>query len=136
MKLFFIGLFFQAATCFASSVISNADRVAKSLSSKDWEERFYAVRELRESKVIDGKQFVGDLKRILKQDDNYQVRDEAIWALCRIEGKSVLPTMVESLKDQNEVVRRSAVMGIGEMGKDASSAVEELIKRFKDSSRN
>ena len=84
------------------------------------------MRELRESQGIDGKPFVSEIKRMLKQDKHYQVRDEAIWALYRIEGKSALVTLADSLRDEHWVVRGSAAMVIGEIGPNASSVVGEL----------
>lgn len=67
------------------------------------------------------------------------VRSNAIKGLVKISrnvaptvrSRIIIPTLVEALKDNEDVVRRSAVGALGSLGADGRSAIPALVEAFK-----
>ena len=61
---------------------------------------------------------------------NDEFKDDATWALAEL-GKPAIGRLLECLEEEDEVVRKQAVLALGEI-KD-NSAVDALIEKLKDS---
>jgi HEAT repeat protein len=62
------------------------------------------------------------------------VTSEMVWAAMRqfgAEGKAALPTLLEGLKDKNEMVRQCSAWGFQFLGRDADEAIPALVQTFR-----
>jgi len=97
----------------------------KSLETKKWRARWYAVEILGE---IGDKAAVDPLIKLL-QDENNGVRSNSIIALVLI-GKASVKPLIKALKDGNWQVRWNAAEALGELGD--KTAARALIKTLND----
>jgi HEAT repeats len=74
---------------------------------------------------------IGDLS---SKDDGDRIKAVRFLQHRKIDAATVVPALIESLKDSDGDVRRSAAIGLGNFGAEAKSAIEALeeLKRDKD----
>jgi len=90
---------------------------------RDWEVRKYAILALgkiRDERVLDP---------LMLQLRNDEFKDDAINALVEL-GEPSVPKLIAALKDKDENVRKSAVLGLG--GIKNSEAINPLIEMLGD----
>jgi len=72
------------------------------------------------------------LKQILKTDRSEQVLRTAAWSIVQLEPENpdnaaiVLPHLLPAMSSDTPLVRREAILAIGELGTAAKSAIEDL----------
>lgn len=90
---------------------------------RDWDVRKYAILALgkiRDERVLDP---------LMQQLRNDEFKDDAINALVEL-GEPSVPKLITALKDKDENVRKSAVLGLGRIKN--SDAIDPLIEMLQD----
>ncbi|MFO0707665.1 MAG: HEAT repeat domain-containing protein [Nitrospira sp.] len=90
---------------------------------RDWDVRKYAIGALgkiRDERVLDP---------LMQQLKNDEFKDDAINALVEL-GEPSVPRLIAALKDKDENVRKSAVLGLGRI--KAGEAIDPLIAMLQD----
>jgi HEAT repeat protein len=85
-----------------------------------------------------GKAAVPNLIKALRDQQSEKVRLSAANALGRMdtEAQTVVPALVDALKDSSEGVRLSAANALGQLGSNAKTAVPALIEALKSDNKN
>ncbi len=91
---------------------------------RDYDARKPAIKTLGK---INDERVLDPLISLLRSDE---FKDDATWALAEL-GKPAIARLLELLKDPDEVIRKQAILALGEI-KDAS-CVDALIERLQDS---
>ena len=94
------------------------------LNDERWSVRRFAAISL--GKIRDERS-LESLVRSLKEDNDWHVRRYAADALGNIGDERIIPSLVSSLSDEDEDVRRMAIIALGKMKK---AAVKPLIEAF------
>ena len=91
---------------------------------RDYDARKSAIKTLGK---INDERVLEPLISMLRNDE---FKDDATWALAEL-GPPAIEKLMECLEDKDEVVRKQAIMALGEI-KDPS-CVDQLIEKLKDS---
>ncbi len=99
----------------------------KALDHKDYMIRKKAIEALGELKANEA---IEHLIRVLKMDENAEVRKEAVRVLGIVGDESVIPPLVEALKDESFDVKIEAINSLKRIGYKKITDLPFLISKY------